>query len=665
MWSRTRAGTTYALAHAVCVRLPALGKAMKQGELDLPRAKAFVEWTEGLTDAQAARVCQLLLPRAAGWTVGELVDEIKRACLAVDPEWAERKYRNAVRQRRVAGFRNPDGTANLCGYNQPVDRVAAACARIDALARACKRAGDARKVDHIRSDLFLGMTDGTFEGMDDAQIIAHVLAHPYTADPDPNGSSSDTGDDGGDGAGDKGDGGDGDRPGGGSCGGPASGGPGRGGGSGSGPGGGSGDGRGPRGGSSSGGGRTGPGGGASGPPPGGGAPEGAAGGSAPAGAGHAGHAGQPGSTGNSGTLDRPGQPGQSGGGPAAGGPAPGRAWATPEVRVALATVLGLDERPGQIPGWGPIPAPVARQLVDGMHAAEWRWVVCHPHTGQALAGGLLTTRPNGGNSNSSSSGGGGGGGRARRDAHRGGIVELAATSTDLHQLTTAASKRGEYGGWARVIHAIAAGYEHWNSDGASHGDGGGHGDAHRRLPGARLRRWIQLRDRQCSYPGCRAPAAASDVDHRVDHAAGGLTIPENLHPPCRHDHRVKHDGGWTIHPSPDGAITWVSPLGRRHTTRPPPVIAQPLTPFPRHRDPHWHPIDDQSLLDEPWRPACDCLFHPCPHDATGTTGTTDNTDNTDNTGAEEDATSTSEASADTANTEANPEPPTFDDEPPF
>jgi hypothetical protein len=59
-----------------------------------------------------------------------------------------------VAERKVVGYRNPDGSANLTGYQLPVDRVAAACAHIDALAEAAKRAGDTRVIDHIRADLF-------------------------------------------------------------------------------------------------------------------------------------------------------------------------------------------------------------------------------------------------------------------------------------------------------------------------------------------------------------------------------------------------------------------------------------------------------------------------------------------------------------------------------
>ncbi|MGH3670343.1 MAG: hypothetical protein ACRDSH_06870 [Pseudonocardiaceae bacterium] len=43
-----------------------------------------------------------------------------------------------------------------------------------------------------------------------------------------------------------------------------------------------------------------------------------------------------------------------------------------EVRVRLSTLLGLDEHPAELPGWGPIPAAAARDLVAAQHTAEWR-----------------------------------------------------------------------------------------------------------------------------------------------------------------------------------------------------------------------------------------------------------------------------------------------------
>lgn len=98
-WSRTRADSTFALAFDVIDRLPMLGQAMLAGDLDEPRARAFTSWTVGLTDEQAAQVCAQLLPEAPGLTVGELIDRIKRLAIAIDPEWAERRYKEKVGAR--------------------------------------------------------------------------------------------------------------------------------------------------------------------------------------------------------------------------------------------------------------------------------------------------------------------------------------------------------------------------------------------------------------------------------------------------------------------------------------------------------------------------------------------------------------------------------------
>ena len=43
-----------------------------------------------------------------------------------------------------------------------------------------------------------------------------------------------------------------------------------------------------------------------------------------------------------------------------------------EVRVALSTLLGHDDHPGEIPGLGPIPASHARAVVADQRRAEWR-----------------------------------------------------------------------------------------------------------------------------------------------------------------------------------------------------------------------------------------------------------------------------------------------------
>nr|WP_281352416.1 HNH endonuclease signature motif containing protein [Phytoactinopolyspora alkaliphila] len=607
VWSRMRASATFAFAWDVHQRLPMLGEAMYAGVLDEPRARAFVQWTTELTDEQAAQIIAQLLPQAPGLLVGELIDRIKRAAIAIDPDWAERRYRRAVKGRRVEGSRNDDGSVDIRGRDLPVDRAAAAYDRIDTLARACKRAGDRRRIDHIRADLFLGMLDATFELMSDKQIITHVLNHPFTDHDDhdgdgcDDGSGGDQGDDGGggdqgdDGSGsEQGDDGTGDDSGGHGGHGDDSGGHGSGSGSGSAGigGGGASDGdRGSEGGGDGGGQQrpiVGPGTSSVGR-----ASDGEGLGTSGSGEG-----------GGSGDGDPPG---------GLGGVASG--WSVRELRIELATLVGLNERPAEIPGWDFVPASLGRGMVAAMTDAQWRWVVCDHH-GRAVDCGLTRRRPRrppGSPSGSPS-------GRAS-DRRRRGMVEVHVSLLDLDALLACARDRD--GAWTAVIHDIVNQYRAGAeppgrskgrgdgatgtvADAASGLDGGFRSadvaaqalrDACRRVARAGLRRVVQVRDRSCTHPACRAPATRTDQDHARRHADGGLSIAENLGSCCRHDHRLKDEGGWRVRkPAPDLTV-WHSPLGHRYLNRVPPVIP----PLPRPRpgvagDRYDNPIEVNARL---------------------------------------------------------------------
>ena len=65
-----------------------------------------------------------------------------------------------------------------------------------------------------------------------------------------------------------------------------------------------------------------------------------------------------------------------------------------EVRVALSTLLGHDDHPGEIPGLGPIPATHARAVVADQRRAEWRWAITDAG-GRLLFDGITRRRPTG------------------------------------------------------------------------------------------------------------------------------------------------------------------------------------------------------------------------------------------------------------------------------
>ncbi len=152
---------------------------------------------------------------------------------------------------------------------------------------------------------------------------------------------------------------------------------------------------------------------------------------------------------------------------------------TIELRIDLDTLMGLADRSGELAGYGPLVADIARHVVADHVDGEWTYTVTH--NGRAVATGTTRRRP---------------------------------TS-------------------AQRSHVRAS------------------------LP-------------TCVFPGCRMPASACDLDHRIPWAETRRTDRDDLAPGCRHDHVVKHRYGWTYTIDPDGTVCWRSPLGHPATSRPPP-----------------------------------------------------------------------------------------------
>jgi hypothetical protein len=148
-----------------------------------------------------------------------------------------------------------------------------------------------------------------------------------------------------------------------------------------------------------------------------------------------------------------------------------------DIQVDLETLTRLSEAPGELAGYGPVIADIARQVAERQQGSEWRWTLTHPETGLPLDNG--TTR---------------------------------------------------------------------------------------RRPTAAQRRQVQTRNRTCVFPGCRMPATACDLDHRIPVSEGGPTRVDHLVPACRHDHRIRHQAGWKHQPLPGGDHLWTSRLGHKYTT---------------------------------------------------------------------------------------------------
>ncbi len=148
-----------------------------------------------------------------------------------------------------------------------------------------------------------------------------------------------------------------------------------------------------------------------------------------------------------------------------------------QVTVPLTTLTGATEFPGELSGYGPIPATLAREIAaDGV----WRRLATDPLSGTLLDHGRSTYRP----------------------------------------------------------------------------------------PAA-LADFVRARDLHCGYPTCRQPATTADLDHIVPYADGGSTSAANLHPPCRHHHRLKGEApGWTVSGDGNTTVTWTTPTGHSSTNHP-------------------------------------------------------------------------------------------------
>ncbi len=226
-----------------------------------------------------------------------------------------------------------------------------------------------------------------------------------------------------------------------------------------------------------------------------------------------------------------------------------------EVRARLDTLAGLNNLPGELPGWGPILGSVARRAAGRQHSGQWRWVVTDVD-GYLIAEGITRRRPTTGPPSY----------RAE-----GGIVELAIPATTLAQLTKDPPRA-----WTKVITDIADQYQRSRErDPAEKLDT----QPGRRHPTSALRRYTQIRDRTCTAPGCRRSAVQSELDHTHDVQHGGPTTRTNLAPACAHDHALKHRGGWKVAQPRPGYFRWKSPLGRIYPTRGEPITDPDPPPF--------------------------------------------------------------------------------------
>ncbi|MEJ2859824.1 HNH endonuclease signature motif containing protein [Actinomycetospora flava] len=466
--------------------------------------------------------------------------------------------------------RNPSGTANVCGYDLPMDRSVVAMARNEALAAELLRRGVAMTIEALRAHVYLTLFDGTAAGLTDDALL-DLLTAQLRPEPGPDGDEGSGDGPGPDDPGPDDPGPDDDR-------GPDDAGP-----DDAGPDDDTGpdhawpgnegwpepDGSEPDGGESDGGEPDGP-------EPDGRESDDDAGGEDATDEGGHGEATSGEATPGAATTGENGRRG------------PAVRDGTVEVRLRLTTALGLDDLPASVPRWGTVLASTARALLDRHHEGEWRVVLTDDdgHLQHLLLARGRPDRPPGPHRG------------ARRGRARSSVVELQVPTTLLGALDP-----DDHPVWtgllAELRHRLVENGAHPADRQARAPDDDVHpDDARRRRPGAEVDRWVRVRDRCCIVPGCRRPAYAADLDHTVDHAHGGPTLSRNLGVFCRHHHRAKHHGGWRVEQPAPGRFRITTRAGVRYETGPTRIM-RPL-PAPRPaataRPLPWREQDDGT----PW-----------------------------------------------------------------
>lgn len=66
---------------------------------------------------------------------------------------------------------------------------------------------------------------------------------------------------------------------------------------------------------------------------------------------------------------------------------------TVDIRVDLTTLMDLDQRPGDLAGYGPVVADIARKVASDNNGGEWRYSVTDPSTGRVIDSGTTRRRP--------------------------------------------------------------------------------------------------------------------------------------------------------------------------------------------------------------------------------------------------------------------------------
>jgi len=166
--------------------MPTVARALRSGEIDRNRALVLLDVCTGLSPEHRDGILAEVLPTAGKVPPAKLRAEAQRLAIALDPEWAERRYHEAVRHQRVVRYINQDGTVTIAAEDQDAVEALAAYARLTAVAKAAQRAGAHASLDTLRSKISMGLLGPRFAGRHETDIIAYLVSEypkPVSEDP--------------------------------------------------------------------------------------------------------------------------------------------------------------------------------------------------------------------------------------------------------------------------------------------------------------------------------------------------------------------------------------------------------------------------------------------------------------------------------------------------
>jgi hypothetical protein len=159
-WTHTAATIRLDQAMRMIEDLPMVQAALAAGRIDVPKALVLCDEVCVLDSDVARGIVERLIDKAPEWTTGQLRARLRRLVLAADPQAALRQAKVKSTGRGVAISQEHSNLASIAGYDLLPHRVAASWERLTAIARAAKSAGDPRRMDELRADAMMDLLIG-------------------------------------------------------------------------------------------------------------------------------------------------------------------------------------------------------------------------------------------------------------------------------------------------------------------------------------------------------------------------------------------------------------------------------------------------------------------------------------------------------------------------